>query len=258
MASPADTLAEQITMRTTATAARQRGHNHHDDAHDHAHAPAFAWPEALRLGLVALAAAAVWGRVWEPFPAISVLGVLGLAIGGWPIVTEAAAHLAQRRMTMELSMSLAIGAAAAIGEFCTALLMTLFVLVAEALEGMTVQRGRRAIRDVLDVLPRAVAVRRAGAVQHVRADELAIGDAVLVNPGGHIPVDGTVIAGHSFVDQARITGESMPVEKMAGAAGLCGVVKPTRGPGNPPQPLRRRTGYREKIAAGGSARRSPP
>src|SRR5207245_10210624 len=93
--------------------------------------------------------------------------------------------------------------------------VTLFVLVAEELEGMTVQRGRRAIRDVLDVLPRAVAVRRAGAVQHVGADELAIGDAVLVNPGGHIPVDGTVIAGHSFVDQARITGEAMPVEKTA-------------------------------------------
>src|SRR3989454_12425427 len=105
MASHTDTLAEQITVRTTAAAARQRGHNHHDDEHDHAHAPAFAWPEALRIGLVALAAAAVWGRVWEPFPAISVLGVLGLAIGGWPLVTGAAAPIAPRRMTMGLSMS---------------------------------------------------------------------------------------------------------------------------------------------------------
>src|SRR5712691_7345068 len=216
----ADTRAAQTMVRTTAAAARQRTH----DQPDHEHAPAFAWPEALRIGLVALAAAAVWWRVWEPFAAVSVLGVLGLAIGGWPIVAEAAAHIAQRRMTMELSMSLAILAAAAIGEFFTALLMTLFVLVAEALEGMTVQRGRRAIRDVLDVLPRAVAVRRAGAVHHVGADELAIGDAVLVNPGEHIPVDGTVIAGHSFVDQARITGESMPVEKMAGTAVFVGSI----------------------------------
>src|SRR6266446_9759344 len=170
MASPAETLAEQLIVRTTAAAARQRGHHHHDDAHDYAHAPAFAWPAALRIGLVALAAAAVWGRVWEPFPAVSVLGVLGLAIGGWPIVTEAAAHIAQRRMTMELSMSLAMGAAAVIGDFFTALLMMLFVLVAEALEGMTVQRGRHAIRDVLDGLPRAVSVRRAGSVHEVGAD----------------------------------------------------------------------------------------
>jgi Cd2+/Zn2+-exporting ATPase/Cu+-exporting ATPase len=87
---------------------------------------------------------------------------------------------------------------------------------------MTVQRGRRAIRDVLEGLPRAVSVRRAGAVYHVGADELALGDVVLVNPGGRIPVDGTVIAGHSFVDQARLTGESMPVEKTMGAAVFAG------------------------------------
>ena len=256
MASPADTLAEQITMRTTATAKRQRGHNHHDDEHDHAHAPAFAWPETLRIGLVALAAAAVWGRVWEPFPAVSVLGVLGLAIGSWPIVTEAAAHIAQRRMTMELSMSLAIGAAAAIGEFFTALLMTLFVLVAEELEGMTVQRGRRAIRDVLDGLPRAVAVRRAGAVHEVGADELAIGDAVLVNPGGHIPVDGRVVAGHSFVDQARITGEAMLVEKTAGAAVFAGSINQSGALDIRAERLGRDTSYGKIIAAVEDAERS--
>src|SRR3546814_12554709 len=102
-------------------------------------------------------------------------------------------------------MSIAIVAAAAISEFFTALVITLFVLVTEVLEVMTVSRGRRAIRDLLDFLPRAVSVRRAGAVSEVDADVLAVGDAVLVNPGGRIPVDGTVIAGHSFVDQARIT-----------------------------------------------------
>src|SRR6266436_454562 len=256
MASPADTLAEQLTVRTTAAAARQRGHNHHDDAHDYAHAPAFAWPATLRIGLVALAAVAVWGRVWEPFPAVSVLGVLGLVIGGWPIVTEAAAHTAQRRMTMELSMSLAIGAAGAIGEFFTALLMTLFVLVAEELEGMTVQRGRRAIRDVLEVLPRAVAVRRAGAVHQVGADELAIGEAVLVNPGGHIPVDGTVIAGHSFVDQARITGESMPVEKMAGTAVFAGSLNQSGALEIRSERLGRDTSYGKIIDAVEDAERS--
>ncbi len=67
----------------------------------------------------------------EPFPAVSVIGVVGLLIGGWPILKEAFENIIERRMTMELSMTIAIGAAAAIGEFFTALVITLFVLVAE-------------------------------------------------------------------------------------------------------------------------------
>jgi heavy metal translocating P-type ATPase len=197
------------------------GHADHDHAaHDHA----FDWPEMLRITLVALAAAVVWWRLWEPFPAVSVIGLAGLALGGWPIFKEAFENLVAKRMTMELSMSIAIIAAAAISEFFTALVITLFVLVAEVLEGLTVARGRHAIRDLLDFLPRAVAVRRGGSVTEVDADSLAVGDAVLVNPGGRIPVDGVVIAGHSFVDQGRITGESLPVEKTAGAGVFAGSI----------------------------------
>jgi P-type Cu+ transporter len=194
----------------------------HDHEAEHAHG--FEWPEALRIAAVALAAGAVWFRLWEPWREVSVIGLLGVVIGGWPIFREAAENIATRRMTMELSMSIAVIAAAAIGEFFTALVITLFVLVAEVLEGMTVARGRRAIRDLLDFLPRSVAVRRAGAVRDVESDALRVGDAVLVNPGGRVPVDGTVIAGHSFVDEARITGESLPVEKLAGAAVFAGSI----------------------------------
>src|ERR1700730_7963393 len=125
---------------------------------------------------------------------------------------------------MELSMSIAIVAAAAIGEFFTALVITLFVLVAEVLEGMTVSRGRRAIHDLLDFLPRAVSVRRGDAVRDIGTDDLKVGDAVLVNPGGRVPVDGTVLTGHSFLDQARITGESMPVEKVAASPVYAGSI----------------------------------
>jgi Cd2+/Zn2+-exporting ATPase/Cu+-exporting ATPase len=174
--------------------------------------------------VVALAAVAVWFRLWEPLPAIGLIGMAGLAIGGWPIFREAFENLVARRMTMELSMSIAIVAAAAISEFFTALVITLFVLAAEVLEGMTVSRGRRAIRDLLDFLPHAVSVRRAGSVSAVDIDLLTVGDAVLVNPGGRIPVDGTVIAGHSFVDQSRITGESLPVESTAGSSVFAGSI----------------------------------
>lgn len=193
-----------------------------DDHHDHEHA--IDWWDIARIALVAAAAAAVWFRLWEPLPTVSLIGVAGLVIGGWPIFKEAVENLLAKRMTMELSMSIAIVAAAGITEFFTALVITLFVLIAEVLEGLTVSRGRRAIHDLLEYLPRAVSVRRAGSVSQVDAEALAIGDAVLVNPGGRIPVDGTVIAGHSFVDQTRITGESMPVEKIAGATVYAGSI----------------------------------
>ncbi len=173
--------------------------------------------EAARIIAVTIAAAAVCFGVRKPLPAVSPIGILGVLIGGWPIFKEAAQNAVSRRMTMELSMSIAIIAAAGISQFFTALIITLFVLVAEVLEGMTVSRGRRAIRDLMDFVPRSVTVRGAAGIREVSTDELRVGDSVLVNPGGLVPIDGTVISGHSFVDQARITGESMLVEKLPGS-----------------------------------------
>jgi Cd2+/Zn2+-exporting ATPase/Cu+-exporting ATPase len=91
-----------------------RGHNidvdrGHDEEHEHEHR--FTWPEGLRIGVVAVAAAAVWFDLWEPLPHVSVIGVLGVLVGGWPIYQEAGANILARRMTMELSMSIAIIAA---------------------------------------------------------------------------------------------------------------------------------------------------
>jgi heavy metal translocating P-type ATPase len=214
------------------------------------------WPEMLRIAVVAVAAAAVWWRVWEPFAPVSLVGIVGLAVGCWPIFKEAVENLLARRMTMELSMSIAIVAAAMISEFFTALVITLFVLIAEVLEDMTVSRGRHAIRDLLDFLPRAVSVRRAGTVAQVDADSLAVGDAVLVNPGGRIPVDGEVIAGHSFVDQARITGESMPVEKMAGSSVLAGSINQSGALEIRAERIGRDTSYGKIIEAVEQAERS--
>ena len=145
------TLAEQANARTTVPAALDQKlgsvHEHHDHDHeeDHDHSLALEWPEAARIAFVALAAAAVWFKLWEPFPAVSLIGVAGLLVGGWPILKEAFENVLEQRMTMELSMTIAIAVAAAIGQFFTALIITLFVLVAEVLEGLTVGRGRKAI-----------------------------------------------------------------------------------------------------------------
>jgi Cu+-exporting ATPase len=187
-----------------------------DGRPDDGAARAFAPAAVLRIAVVIVAAALVWFEVWEPLPAFSVIGVVGLAAGGWPIFREAFENLLARRMTMELSMTIAIVAAAAIGEFFTALVVSLFVLVAEELERLTVGRGRSAIRDLMDVVPRTARVRRGGGYVEVSVDALVPGDVAAVSPGEYIPVDGTVIGGRSHVDQSRITGESMPVVKEAG------------------------------------------
>jgi heavy metal translocating P-type ATPase len=182
------------------------------------------WHELVRIAFVALAAAAVWFRLWEPFPHISVIGIVAALIGGYPIFKEAFENIVERQMTMELSMTIALLSALAIGEFFTALVITAFVLAAEVLEGLTVGRGRRAIRSLLDFLPRTVAVRRNDQVVEVASEEVQVGDTVIVKPGGRIPVDGLVLGGRSFVEQAAITGEAMPVEKIAGDAVYAGTI----------------------------------
>jgi Cd2+/Zn2+-exporting ATPase/Cu+-exporting ATPase len=127
-------------------------------------------------------------------------------------------------MTMELSMAIAIVAALAIREIFTALVITLFVLVAEILEGLTVGRGRRAIQHLVDLLPNTATVRRDGTWQEIGIQDVSLADEVLVRPGSRIPVDGKVVRGQSFVDQAPITGESMAVEKSPGALVYAGTI----------------------------------
>jgi len=180
------------------------------------HGHGIEWVDLVRIAFVAIAAAVVWFHLWEPFPRVSVIGITATLIGGYPIFKEAVENIVERKMTMELSMTIALLAALAIKEFFTALVITGFVLAAEALEGLTVGRGRCAIQDLLDFLPRTVLVRRNGEETEIAADQVQAGDTVIVKPGGHIPVDGTVVGGRSFVEQAAITGEAMPVEKAAG------------------------------------------
>src|SRR3984957_3204442 len=182
------------------------------------------WAELVRIAFVALAAAAVWFRLWEPFPHVSVIGITAALIGGYPIFKEAFENIVERKMTMELSMTIALLSALAIGEFFTALVITAFVLAAEVLEGLTVGRGRRAIQSLLDFLPRTVAVRRNDQVMEIASDQVQVGDTVIVKPGGRIPVDGVVLGGRSFVEQAAITGEAMPVEKAPGDAVYAGTI----------------------------------
>jgi len=192
-----------------------------DTVHDHA---PFETLALVRIAVAIAGAAFVWFRVYEPVAAVSVVGLAALVFAAWPIFSEAIRNIFARRMTMELSMSIAILAAAGIAEVFTALIVSVFVLVAEELEHLTLARGRRAIRDLVDFVPTSARVRRAGAVVTLPLTQVVAGDIVMVSPGEKVPVDGVVDAGHSYVDQSRITGESMPAAKIAGAAVFAGSI----------------------------------
>lgn len=198
-------------------------HEHESGAHDE-HDHGFEWQEGARIAIVAIAAALVWFRVWEPFAKVSVIGLVGALIGIYPILKEASENVLERRMTMELSMTIAIVAALAIGQFFTALVIIVFVLIAEVLEGLTVRRGRTAIKELLNLLPREVTIRRNGRTEQISTENIRLGETVEVKPGERVPVDGEVVGGNSFVDQATITGESLPVEKLPGSVVYAGTV----------------------------------
>lgn len=193
-----------------------------DDGHEHEHG--FELVEVLRVVFVALAAAAVWFHLWEPFHRVSVIGLAAALIGGYPIFKEAFENIVERRMTMELSMTIALVSALAIGEFFTALVITAFVLAAEILEGLTVGRGRRAIQDMLNFLPQTASVLRGDQIVEIETKAILPGEIVVIRPGSRIPVDGQVVNGHSFVEQAAITGEPMPSEKTTGSGVFAGTI----------------------------------
>ena len=180
--------------------------------------------DLIRIALVALAALLSLLGIWRRLVSFDVIALAATVLGGYPIYKEALVNLLARRMNMELSMTIALVAALAVGEFFTANLIVLFVLAAELLEDFTVDRGRLAIRELIDTLPHLAMVRRDGNAVEIAAEDIQIGDVVVVKPGARVPVDGTVVRGNSFVDQASITGESVPAEKLPGAKTFAGSV----------------------------------
>jgi Cd2+/Zn2+-exporting ATPase/Cu+-exporting ATPase len=197
---------------------------HAVDEHQEEHGASVDRLDLIRIGLVAVAVLVSWLFPWEPLLKVNAVALIATLAGGYPIYKEAFEALRERRMTMELSMTIALVAALSIREAFTAVVIVLFVLIAEMLEHLTVDRGRRAIKDLLDLLPQIVAVRRHGGVADISARALAVGDVVVIRPGGRVPVDGVVESGHSFVDQAAITGESLPIEKVPGATVFAGTI----------------------------------
>src|SRR5256886_3272899 len=189
-------------------------HLDHPGKQGHADEHKAGFAEYVRLALMALVIVASLTGWWRHWMLRDWLACTATLVGGFPIFKEAWENLRKRRMTMELSMTLALVAALCIGQFLTALVIAFFVLFAEMVEGYTVGSGRRAIQTLIDALPRQVRVRRGCEEVELGTNEVVAGETIIIRPGERIPADGVVIKGQSCVDQSSITGESLPVEKV--------------------------------------------
>src|SRR5215467_4456752 len=169
-----------------------QGHANEPEHENGEHAHSAGMIAYIRLGLMAALIVASLTGWWRNYMGHDWLAFATTLIGGWPIYKEAWENLRKRRMTMELSMTLALIAALCIGQFLTALVIAFFVLFAELVEGYTVGGGRRAIQNLIDALPREVRVRRGGEERELGTNEVVAGETIIIRPGERIPADGVV------------------------------------------------------------------
>ena len=175
------------------------------------------WVSGTALGLAILA-----GQLEAP----AIIGLILLAVstiaGGWYVVPRGLRAAMNRALDMNFLMSVAAIGAWIIGEQTEAAATLFLFAIAELLEAYSMDRARNAIKALMDLSPAEATVVRNGQELRVAVADIAIGETIIVRPGEKIAIDGEVIAGRSSVNQAAITGESMPVEKVPGASVFAG------------------------------------
>jgi len=163
----------------------------------------------LALGLVLQLSSAA-PLIWLlPYVAAVVLAGTQTARRAWTSMTA-------RRLDIHVLMMVAVAGAIALGEWAEGASVVFLFALAQVLEARAMERARGAIRSLMDLAPAEALVRREGSERIVPIDAVAVGDIVIVRPGEKIPLDGRVHAGESHVNQAPITGESVPVHKAPG------------------------------------------
>lgn len=154
-----------------------------------------------------------------------ILHAAAILSGGFYFAREAVEELwKEREVGIELLMTVAIVAAAALGNWREAALVACLYSITEALEGFTISRTRFAIRELMELVPPKARVLRDGQETDVLLEEVKVGEWFRVRPGESIPLDGNVVEGFSTVNEAPITGESIPVEHKAGDAVFAGTL----------------------------------
>ncbi|WP_225741226.1 heavy metal translocating P-type ATPase [Halorussus halophilus] len=166
----------------------------------------------------------LFSAVGREFHLAGVLFLLASAVAGQEVLRNGYYSVKNLNLDIDLLMGTGIVSAVAVGLYFEAASLAVLFSVAELLERFSMDRARESVRALMDLSPDTATVRRSGSEETVPVEEVAVGETVLVRPGEKIPVDGTVTEGDSAVNQAPITGESVPVEKSAGSEVFAGTV----------------------------------
>jgi Zn2+/Cd2+-exporting ATPase len=178
--------------------------------------------------VIASGAALAAGVLFEfrdlPLPLVRGTYLISILTGG--LYTARRAWAATRVMSLDINvlMLIAVIGAMLIGEWSEGATVTFLFALAQILEARSMDRARHAIRALMDLTPPEAVVRRGGLATRARVDDVRIDEILLVKPGEKIPLDGVVVSGTSPVNQAPITGESVPVEKSAGDDVFAGTI----------------------------------
>ncbi|HZY40687.1 MAG TPA: cation-translocating P-type ATPase, partial [Anaerolineae bacterium] len=140
------------------------------------------------------------------------IGLAIVLIAGYPVFRNVIRVTLKRQIISHTLMSIGVLAALIVGQWATAAVVVFFMRVGDYAEKFTTERARRAVKDLTALAPQTARVERDGVEVELPIDQVRIGDTVIVRPGDQIPVDGEVIDGRATIDQAAITGESMPIE----------------------------------------------
>ena len=160
-----------------------------------------------------------------PETAVNGLFLAGVLMGGYLMAKNGISVLINtREFDMNMLMTIAVIGASVIGEFAEAAVVVFLFSLGNALQGYTLDKTRSSIRELMEIMPVQALVRRGTEEVILPVEEIFIGDVIIVRPGERIAMDGRVCAGYSTVNQAPITGESIPVEKKPGDTIFAGTI----------------------------------
>ncbi|HWI50214.1 MAG TPA: heavy metal translocating P-type ATPase [Rummeliibacillus sp.] len=141
---------------------------------------------------------------------------IAIVIGGFTIFKDGFKNLFHFEFDMKTLMTIAVIGAVVIGEWKEGAVVVFLFAVSEALEGYSMNKARQSIRQLINIAPATALVRRNGELVELATEDVQIGDVLIVKPGQKIAMDGEIVGGMSTVNQAPITGESIPVKKAVG------------------------------------------
>ncbi len=211
--------------------AHDHDHAHDDDHHGHDHAAPEGW-QRLALAL-ALAIAAEGVHFFAP--ETTVFKALGLAVAGAAIALsgletyrKGLKALSQLKLNINALMAVAVTGAVLVGQWPEAAMVMALYAIAELIEARSVDKARNAIQGLLALSPQEADVQQPDGQWRVTpVDQVPLGGLVRIRPGERVPLDGIVSQGSSTINQAPVTGESIPVDKAAGDTVFAGTVNET-------------------------------